>query len=80
MGGDLQRFLVDPFIQPTQKAKKLVEDLVDTAKRTGSSIEQIADRWAESLENVGTLVLQLKLLLRRLIIILQLHTLGVGLM
>ena len=47
--GDLQRFVVDPFIQPTQKASQLVESLIDTAKRTGAGIDEIAKRWAESI-------------------------------
>jgi len=46
--GELQRFVIDPFIQPTQKASQLVESLIDTAKRTGAGVDEIAKRWAEA--------------------------------
>lgn len=48
--GELQRFVIDPFIQPTQKASQLVESLIDTAKRTGAGVDEIAKRWAESIK------------------------------
>ena len=44
----LQRWLSDPFVQNTEKASKLTEILIDTANRTGKSVQQIAARWAES--------------------------------
>jgi hypothetical protein len=44
-----RRWTSDPFIQSTEKASKLTEALVDTANRTGKSVQQIAARWAESI-------------------------------
>jgi hypothetical protein len=46
----VQRWVSDPFVQQTEKASKLTEALVDTAARTGKSVTQIANRWAEAVK------------------------------
>lgn len=46
----VRRWVEDPFVQQTEKASRLTEALVDTANRTGKSVQQIATRWAESVK------------------------------
>lgn len=41
------RWTQNPFSQRTERASNLVESLIDTANRTGKSVQQIAARWAE---------------------------------
>ena len=46
----LQRWVKDPYVQQTEKASKLTQELISTAKETNQSVQQIARRWATTVQ------------------------------